>query len=317
MYTRGSAKACRASNREVNLSLSSGEEFFRSLLVASDQQIARFRSPAEPVTRPCAVYGGRSATGARIESCKLTMTKEYLLEIQEHGYCILKGHFSQGIVNACREAFWPVLLAYLHAHRQAPNRGPHRHFLPMPFTSPCFAPEFFFDDEVLRIVRAAMDDSVVADQWGCDAPVRGSAHQSPHVDYQRPLFPELPGLVLPAFMLVISFALVPVTLHNGPIEIARGTHRLPRKEALRAVESDDIPMEPVPLEIGDVLIRHPWALHRGSPNLTDTPRALLTIRYVRRWYADDSRDVCSIPRSVWESLTKAQQDVMRYPIAPG
>ncbi len=38
--------------------------------------------------------------------------------------------------------------------------------------------------------------------------------------------------------------------------------------------------EPVTLEVGDVLIRHPWALHRGTPNLTDAPRALLTIRYI-------------------------------------
>jgi ectoine hydroxylase-related dioxygenase (phytanoyl-CoA dioxygenase family) len=172
----------------------------------------------------------------------------------------------------------------------------------MPFTPPCFAPEFFFDAEVLRIVRAAMNDRVVADQWGCDAPVRGSSHQSPHVDYQRPLFPELPDLVAPTYMLIVSFGLVPVTLHSGPIEIAPGTHRLARREALRAVESSNVPMKPVPMEIGDVLIRHPWALHRGSPNVTDTPRALLTIRYVRRWYADDSREVCSIPRTVWDSL---------------
>jgi ectoine hydroxylase-related dioxygenase (phytanoyl-CoA dioxygenase family) len=75
-------------------------------------------------------------------------------------------------------------------------------------------------------------------------------------------------------------------------------------------------MEPVSLETGDVLIRHPWALHRVSPNSTDTPRALLSIRYVRRWYADGSRDVSSIPRSVWASLTPDQQKLMRYPISP-
>jgi hypothetical protein len=50
--------------------------------------------------------------------------------------------------------------------------------------------------------------------------------------------------------------------------------------------------------------------------MTDTPRALLSIRYVRRWYADDSREVSFIPRAVWESLTPEQQGVMRYPIAP-
>jgi hypothetical protein len=72
---------------------------------------------------------------------------------------VLERHFSQDLISACREGLWPILLDYLDTHRDAPNRGPHRHFLPMPFTPPCFAPEFFFDNEVLRIVRAAMDDS--------------------------------------------------------------------------------------------------------------------------------------------------------------
>jgi ectoine hydroxylase-related dioxygenase (phytanoyl-CoA dioxygenase family) len=162
-----------------------------------------------------------------------------------------------------------------------------------------------------------MDDRVVADQWGCDVPLRGSEHQLVHTDYQRPLFAESPELELPTYMLVVSFGLVPVTLDNGPIEIAPGTHRLRRNEAFRAVEASEIAMHPVPLEIGDVLIRHPWALHRGSPNRTDTPRALISIRYVRRWYADDSREVHSLPRAVWASLTPDQQSVMRFPLEYG
>jgi len=80
------------------------------------------------------------------------------------------------------------------------------------------------------------------------------------------------------------------------------------------VQSAEIGMQPVPLEIGDVLIRHPWALHRGTPNTTGTPRPLATIRYVRRWFADDSREVNAIPHAVWQSLTSAQQGVMRFPV---
>jgi hypothetical protein len=56
---------------------------------------------------------------------------------------------------------------------------------------------------------------------------------------------------------------------------------------LRNHFAGEIDMQAVPLEIGDVLIRHPWALHRGTPNMTDVPRVLATIRYARRWYADD------------------------------
>jgi ectoine hydroxylase-related dioxygenase (phytanoyl-CoA dioxygenase family) len=159
-----------------------------------------------------------------------------------------------------------------------------------------------------------MDDSIVADQWGCDVVLKGSDYQGLHVDYQRPLFSEVPDLPLPFYVLVVSFGLGPITLRDGPIEIAPGTHYIPRNKALCAVESGEIEMQAVPLEIGDVLIRHPWAIHRGSPNTADIPRALVSIRYVRRWYIDNSRDVSLVPKTVWASLTSEQQRMMRFPI---
>jgi ectoine hydroxylase-related dioxygenase (phytanoyl-CoA dioxygenase family) len=151
---------------------------------------------------------------------------------------------------------------------------------------------------------------------GCDVPLRGSDYQDIHVDYQRPLFSEAPDLALPVYMSIVSFGLVRIGREHGPIEIAPRTHLMPRADALRAVEAGEIGMQAVPLEIGDVLIRHPWALHRGSPNTTDTLRALATIRYVRRWYTDSSRDVDVVPRAVWELLAPEQQSVMRFPIGP-
>ena len=237
-----------------------------------------------------------------------------LSALLEDGYVVLRGHFARTAVESCRDAFWPVLTSYLERHGDAPNRGAHRHFLPMPFEPPCFAPEFLFDDTILDIVRSAMDERVVADQWGCDVPVRGSEYQGIHADYQRPLFAELPDLVLPPYMLVVSFGLVPITSENGPLELAAGTHRLPRDEAMRAVNAGEIALTPILLDVGDVLIRHPWVLHRGTPNTTDVPRPLVTIRYVRRWYADTSRDVNAIPLSVWKSLTAAQQSMLRFDV---
>ncbi|MGH6877121.1 MAG: phytanoyl-CoA dioxygenase family protein [Rhizomicrobium sp.] len=242
------------------------------------------------------------------------MTGEVIREIHEKGYCVLRQRFAPTLIHACRDKFWPILLGYVDACRDNANRGPHRHFLPMPFEPPCFHPNFFFNHDVLGAVREAMDDRIVADQWGCDVPLAGSVHQNLHVDYQRPLFAEVPDLALPTYMLVVSFGLIPITRDNGPIEIVPGSHRIRRNEALRAVKALELEVQPIPLDIGDVLIRHPWALHRGSPNRTDAPRALVSIRYVRRWYADDSREVSFIPRAVWESLTPEQQYLMRFPI---
>lgn len=240
--------------------------------------------------------------------------EDKIAEVQDKGFCVLKGHFARSLVGDCRDAFWPVLSDYLARNHDQPNRGPHRHFLAMPFEPPCFSPEFFFDAQVLSIVRGVMDERVVADQWGCDVPVRGSEYQKVHADFQRPLFGEVPDLLLPAYMLVLSFGLIDITQAHGPLEIAPRTHRLPRPEALRAVEAGEIEMQPVLLGLGDVLIRHPWALHRGTPNVTDIPRPLVSVRYVRRWYADSSREVNPIPRVVWQSLTPIQQGIMRFPV---
>jgi ectoine hydroxylase-related dioxygenase (phytanoyl-CoA dioxygenase family) len=222
-------------------------------------------------------------------------------ELREKGYCVLPRRLESSAIETCRNAFWPILLDYIDRHEA--NRGPNRYYLPMPFERPCYDERFFFDEGVLAVVRGAMGTEVVADQWSCDVPVTGSDYQSLHTDFRRPLFPEQPEIALPQYMLVVSFGLVPVTSENGPIEIVPGSHR---------GESSEI--RPIHLEIGDVLIRHPWAMHRGTPNNSATPRPLVSIRYVRRWYCDDSREVNAIPHHVWESLTEAQRRMMRFPI---
>ncbi len=221
-------------------------------------------------------------------------------ELRERGFCVLRGQFDRYQVAACREAFLPVLERYTATHES--NRGPGRFCVPMPFRPPCFAPEFFSDAGVLGLVRAMMDERVVADQWHCDVALPGSVYQAAHVDYRRPLFAEAPGLQFPPYMLVVSFGLDDIGPDDGPIEIAPGTQL-----------SGSAPMEPIPLAVGDVLIRHPWALHRGSPNRRGKPRMMASIRWVRRWYADDSREVETMPHTVWESLTREQREILRFP----
>ena len=115
-------------------------------------------------------------------------------------------------------------------------------------------------------------------------------------------------------MLTISFGLVRITAENGALEIVPYTHRMARNESLQQTTSGILAPHTIPLEIGDILLRHPWALHRGMPNNTQTPRPLVTIRYVRRWYADNSREVNPIPAALWRTMTVEQQALMRFPL---
>lgn len=233
-------------------------------------------------------------------------------EFQNQGFCVLRNHFDSYFVHECREAFWQRMLAYIEDAKA--NRGPQRHFLPLPFDRPCFTPQFFFNPDVMLIIKGLMGDRIVADQWGCDVPLCGSEYQEFHVDYQRPLFPDFPDLVLPPYAIIVSFGLVRIPPERGPIEIVPGTHRMTRADAIEAIQTKKMEAQIVPLELGDVLIRHPWAWHRGTPNTTGIPRTLCTIRYVRHWYADASRDVEEMPRATWESMTPEQQRLMRFPV---
>src|SRR5215203_5840242 len=52
-------------------------------------------------------------------------------------------------------------------------------------------------------------------------------------------------------------------------QIARGTHLLPKDEAVRRLASGEAKLEPVPMKLGDVMIRDVRSLHRGTPNRTE------------------------------------------------
>ena len=57
-------------------------------------------------------------------------------ELARNGYCVLRARFSPSLIDACRNALWPTLLAHIEGHE--PNRGAHRHYFAMPFDPPCF-----------------------------------------------------------------------------------------------------------------------------------------------------------------------------------
>src|SRR5262245_58938535 len=134
------------------------------------------------------------------------MLPDQLDEFRSRGFCVLRRHLDRAVVEACAGALRPRLEAHLASGAEA-NRGPHRHFLPMPFDA-SFVRPVFFDPDILALVRALMDDRIVIDQWGRDVPLRGSEHQLPHADYRRPLFAECPDLVLPPYIVMVSFGLV-------------------------------------------------------------------------------------------------------------
>ena len=231
-------------------------------------------------------------------------------QILEDGYCILRGHFPVEAVDACREAFAPISEAYLAEHADNSNRGPNRHYIPLPFLHPLYNPSFFDDDTVFAITSGILGEDMVIDQFASDTPFKGSVHQEIHSDLGL-LFAEEANLCHPPALLAMNWPFVDVTPERGPFQIGEGTHLIPREDALARINSGEIPLKSLPMQVGDVLIRDARCLHRGSPNQTDTPRVVAVVSFLRAWYYRERRDTYPLPRSIWEGLSDREKRLMR------
>jgi ectoine hydroxylase-related dioxygenase (phytanoyl-CoA dioxygenase family) len=230
-------------------------------------------------------------------------------EFYRDSFCILPGHISKEKIANWSKAFQPLLEEHIASQGSLQNRGSNRYYVTLPFAEPFADPEIFENEDVLAIVEKLAGADFRMVQLATDTPTRGSDYQELHRD-APPLFPET-GIETPPFQIAVNFPLVDVTDENGPFEVARGTHMMPKAEALRQVEAGELKLEPIKLKQGDVMIRDVRHLHRGTPNRTDTPRPMVVLGYSRKWLLRPEVNI-RIPRAAMGSLSERAKKMLRF-----
>jgi hypothetical protein len=228
-------------------------------------------------------------------------------DLNRDGICVLRGLFDPGMIEE-----WRVAFSDLFARRQSMQGGlapreEARYYLTLPWTAPFANVEVFANPAVLGVLDRVFAQEYVMVQLGADVPLRGSTYQEVHRDY-RPLFWD--DVITPLYALAVNLPLVEVTEENGPFQMARGTHRMTRDEGLAKVESGEIPMESFHMKPGDLMIRTPLALHRGTPNLTDEPRPMVVMGYVMHWLYTPNVDL-TLPQRYYDTLPERVQNMLR------
>ena len=230
-------------------------------------------------------------------------------EVLEEGFCVLPEHFSKEKLRAWNESFRPLLETHIAREGHLQNRGPERYYVTLPFTQPFAEPEFYEDEDVLRVVQRLVGEEATMVQLATDTPLLGSDFQDIHRD-APPLFPET-GLETPPFQLAVNFPLIDVAPENGPFEVARATHMISKEEGMRRIEAGEVKLEPITMRLGDVMIRDVRGLHRGTPNRTRLPRPMVVIGYSRRWLFRPEVSI-RIPRATFETLSERARYLLRY-----
>ncbi|MFN2461144.1 MAG: phytanoyl-CoA dioxygenase family protein [Candidatus Velthaea sp.] len=235
-------------------------------------------------------------------------------EVRRSSYCVLRNHVDRALLAAWSEAFVPLLEANVRANRGRENRGAERYYVTLPFRGVFADPRIAFDPDVLALCERLVGPDMVMCQLASDTPLRGSDMQEVHRD-APPLFAEW-GRETPPFQLAVNIPLVDVTAENGPTEIAAGTHVLAKDEGLARIAAGEIPLEPLYLSAGDVVVRDVRHLHRGTPNTTDVPRPMIVIGFSRRWLRRPEVSI-RVPESTWSVLDAAQRRLLRFePVVP-
>ena len=142
----------------------------------------------------------------------------------------------------------------------------------------------------VRLLRLALGEDFQCKFVSSDTCLAGAEIQAPHREMD-------PGLSWEARGYIVNVPLHRCDLENGPLEIWPCGSHLWRDDVLRGLGFDDtvqdgrnpefewlaslFPSRRVVLEPGDVLIRDPALMHRGTVNHTDRPRTMLTICYFR------------------------------------
>ena len=228
-------------------------------------------------------------------------------ELERDGICVIRGLFSEALIDRGRSAFTELFADRAQRPGGLAPRERERFYLTLPWQSPFADAEVFANPVILGVLDRVFAQEYVMVQLGADTPLQGSEYQPVHRDY-RPLFRD--DITTPLYALAVNFPLVEVTKERGPFEMARGTHRMPKAEALARLERGEVAMEPFLMAPGDVMIRTPLALHRGTPNVTDTPRPMVVMGYVMHWLHTPKVDL-RVPRADYETLPERLRTLLR------
>lgn len=232
---------------------------------------------------------------------------QYAEELNRDGICVIRGLFERALIEK-----WAVAFDALFQERQqrpggvAP-RGQARGYVTLPWVPPFANPAVFANPVILGVLDRVFFQEYKLVQLAADIPMQGSEYQKIHRDF-RPLFSD--QIVTPLYALAVNFPLVEVTAENGPFEMARGTHRMPREAGLVKVQAGEILMEPFYMQPGDVMIRSPLALHRGTPNRTPQPRPMIVMGYIMHWLHTHKVDL-TLEQDYYNSLSSQLQELLR------
>ncbi|CAM9201718.1 unnamed protein product, partial [Ectocarpus fasciculatus] len=234
----------------------------------------------------------------------------YADEVKRDGYTVIEGFIPIDAINAMAAAFQPYLDTRLA--KGNPDRGMGRYYITLPFEMPFANESLFAHPFLLSTIELIVGLDPVMCQLAADVPVKGSCYQPIHRDTKGLFFDPSGYSETPAYQLAVNFPLCDIASSDiGPLEISKGTHLLSSQKQDALIERNAVSVQELLMRKGDLIIRDVRGLHRGTPNITDTPRPMVVVGYSRSWLRRPEVGV-KISKSVHDTLNEQSKRLLRF-----
>ena len=235
------------------------------------------------------------------------------------GYCVVERALPMDRVEAVRDALDTVVRRMVeHDPHRIGNRGSHRYSIgsaPLAFGVDVALSTMIDSAPVLAVVREIyQSEDFVCTGWGGDFVMPGSVEfQALHRDqgeYLADPSGRVTHLDMPTARVKVNFPMVldpgsevAHTPCNGATRVIAGTHT--SRAPIPTLDEEPRWMKlsaAAPMAAGSAFLFDPRTWHGGTPNLSESVRALPGVSFVAPWYAaNGSRNHRRrIPRSVFE-----------------
>ncbi|HEY0698694.1 MAG TPA: phytanoyl-CoA dioxygenase family protein, partial [Micromonospora sp.] len=233
-------------------------------------------------------------------------------------------------ITACRGAFdvdWvrqvaeDVDVAFAEARSRpdgAVGRGPERWYVEIHPEQLRGFVDLVTHPWVVSVCRAVLGPDYEIVELGFDTPFPGAAYQPWHRDFPMP---EETRLRRRLTSLAFNLTTVDTVEEMGPFEIAPGTqwddgrafeHEMfPPRELHPRYEQRAVRKYP---QRGDISARSALTIHRGTPNVSRTPRPVLVLGVDAPGAGNAARHDMAVTRDYWESLPDLVRDHLRCPV---
>ncbi|WP_327347369.1 phytanoyl-CoA dioxygenase family protein [Streptomyces europaeiscabiei] len=240
-----------------------------------------------------------------------------MTQVRDAGYTVLEGALAADDVEAMRRQYMSLFGRLRDSGENGRIQTSHSgtgHYQMQPrFSGILGDPKAFAHPLALDSMRAILGDELRIAYYTSNFSEPGSGHQQVHRDTKL-LFGAETDVPTPPFMLVLNVLLHDFTTENGGTEMWPGTHLLSDKNFEQYPHNLDSRVKALPslrvnAPAGSIIIRDVRMWHRGMPNVSAEPRAMLSVVYKRKWYQMRYDASLEAPIDTFKSWPSGIQDL--------